>query len=43
MRHVLDRGVAHTEFFCGNQKGIDHLKNLGIDEKYNFKIYPKEV
>ena len=33
MCHVFGRGVAHTGFCCGNQKGIDHLEDLDVDGK----------
>jgi len=38
MCHVLDSGVTHAGFCCGNQKGIDHLENLGVDEKIILKF-----
>ena len=42
MCHVLDKGVAHTGFYRGNQKGIDHLENLGVDEKIILKFILKK-
>ena len=37
MCRVSGRGVAHTEFWCGNQKGIEYLEDLGVEGKVILK------
>jgi hypothetical protein len=33
MWHVCWRGEVYTQFWWGNLRERDHLKNLGIDER----------
>jgi hypothetical protein len=42
MCHVLGREVVHIGFCCGNQKGIGHLEDLGVDGKIILKCILKK-
>jgi hypothetical protein len=42
MCHILGRGVAHRGFCCGNQKGTDHLEDIGVDGKIILKCILKK-
>jgi len=35
---MKERGVGHTGFWCENQRGRDHLEDLGIEGEDNIKM-----